>query len=131
MHMVEPKRRRNRIVAPHQYAKRMPNAAWRYKLLLISGLLPPRKFLSSYAVPRMGFSCSVLGHIALKSFRFYRGHSVSIAAVIGGSVFVLSCWTVIMSATEPMIKAAASSVRKVIVSWANNAPSNTATIGLT
>src|SRR5713101_3400432 len=62
---------------------------------------------------------------------FHRAHSVCIAAVIGGSVFVLSCCTVIMSATEPMINAAASSVRKVTVSWANNAPSNTATIGFT
>src|SRR6266849_410381 len=32
---------------------------------------------------------------------FHRAHSVCIAAVIGGSVFVLSCCTVIMSATEP------------------------------
>src|SRR5713101_6636102 len=31
-------------LAPHQYAKHMPNAAWRYKLLLISVLLAAAKF---------------------------------------------------------------------------------------
>src|SRR5436853_271826 len=62
---------------------------------------------------------------------FLRPLSVSIAAVIGGNVFALSCWIVIMSATEPMINAAASNVRNVTASWANKAPSKTATIGLT
>src|SRR5437870_1124793 len=47
----------------------------------------------------------------LSRFGFHRPHSVSIAAVIGGNVFALSCWIVIMSATEPMINAAASNVR--------------------
>ena len=71
------------------------------------------------------------GGSILSRFGFHRPHSVSIAAVIGGNVFALSCWIVIMSATEPMINAAASNVRNVTASWANKAPSKTATIGLT
>src|SRR6266446_400667 len=71
------------------------------------------------------------GGSILSRFGFHRPHSVSIAAVIGGSDFDLSCCTVMIRATEPMINAAASRVRKVTVSWANKAPSKTATIGLT
>src|SRR2546423_2705668 len=48
--------------------------------------------------------------------RVQRAQSVSIAAVIGGNAFGLSCCTVMIRATEPMINAAASSVRNVIVS---------------
>src|SRR5437764_14731651 len=51
------------------------------------------------------------GGSILSRFGFHRPHSVSIAAVIGGNVFALSLWTVTISATEPMINAAASNVR--------------------
>jgi hypothetical protein len=44
----------------------MPNATRRYKLLLISVLLAAVKFPISQGVPRMGFACPVLGHIALQ-----------------------------------------------------------------
>ena len=47
----------------HQYAKHMPNAPRRYKLLLISVLLVAPKFSLSASVPRMGFCCPVLGHV--------------------------------------------------------------------
>src|SRR5260370_12861732 len=58
---------------------------------------------------------------------FHRAHSDCIAAVIGGSVFVLSCCTVTMSATDPMINAAASMERNGTVSSAHKEPCNTAT----
>ena len=61
----------------------------------------------------------------------HRAHSDSIAAVIGGSALALRCCMVMIRATEPMMSAAASKVHKVTVSFANNAPSNTATIGFT
>jgi hypothetical protein len=44
----------------------MPNAHWRYKVLLISALFSAGKFFDFATVPRMGFSCPVLGHIALQ-----------------------------------------------------------------
>ncbi|HWY50270.1 MAG TPA: hypothetical protein VNW72_02195 [Chthoniobacterales bacterium] len=45
----------------------MPNAPDRYKPLLISVLLVAAKIFYFASVPRMGFSFSVLGHIALSS----------------------------------------------------------------
>src|SRR5262249_21112659 len=55
----------------------------------------------------------------------------SSAALIGASTFALSCCAVITSATEPMMSAAAISVRFVKVSPAKSVPNKTATIGLT
>jgi hypothetical protein len=57
----------------------MPNADWRYKLLLISVLFSAGKIFDFASVPRMGFSCSVLGHIALQC-RSYK-HFNFVAAV--------------------------------------------------
>jgi hypothetical protein len=54
------------MVAPHQYAKHMPNAPWRYKLLLTSVLLAVAKIFHFASVPRMGFCRSVLGHVTLQ-----------------------------------------------------------------
>src|SRR5205085_3807555 len=44
----------------------MPNATWRYKMLLVSVLLVVAKFFDFTSVPRMGFACSLLGHILLR-----------------------------------------------------------------
>ena len=74
---------------------------------------------------------SILVPVRLGPRRAHRAHSVSIAAVMGDIGLVFSCCTVMMSATEPMINIAASKVRSVTVSWANNAPSSMATIGFT
>jgi len=57
------------MVAPHQYAKAMPNARQRYKLLLISVLLATAKIFDFTSVPGMGFACSVLGQIAAQPRR--------------------------------------------------------------
>src|SRR5438045_1315482 len=71
-----------------------------------------------------------LDGLGFARFGIHLAHPVSIAAVMGG-IGLESCCTVMMSATEPMINIAARSVRSVTVSCANNAPSNTATIGFT
>jgi len=53
------------MVASHQYAKHMPNVLQRHKLLLISVLLAAAKNFDFASIPRMGFSCPVLGWNAL------------------------------------------------------------------
>src|SRR6059058_2319987 len=53
----------------------------------------------------------------------------SIAALKAGSTRARSCWAVIISATDPMIRVAATNVRTVTVSPAKKVPSRTATIG--
>src|SRR5438445_9051422 len=67
-----------------------------------------RKLLGLRCAFREGAECCTRGACAP---RIYRAHSVSIAAVIGGIAFGFICWTVMMSATEPMINAAAIKVR--------------------
>src|SRR5437879_8527503 len=57
--------------------------------------------------------------------------SGSNAALMVGSTLALSCCAVITSATEPIMKPAATSVRMVTVSPAKRAPNRTATIGVT
>jgi hypothetical protein len=52
------------MVAPHQYAKHMPNATCRYKLLLTRILSVIAKTFDFAAVPGMGFFGPVLGQIA-------------------------------------------------------------------
>ena len=56
---------------------------------------------------------------------------ISAIAAVGGAAFAFVCCVVITIATEPIIKPAATAVRKVKFSPANIAPSNTATIGFT
>src|SRR5438874_4572875 len=48
------------------FRSHMPNAAWRYKMLLVSVLLVVAKIFDFASVPRMGFACSLLGHILLR-----------------------------------------------------------------
>ena len=55
----------------------------------------------------------------------------SSAALKAGSTRARSCCAVIISATEPMIRAAATNMRTVTVSPAKKVPSRTATIGFT
>jgi hypothetical protein len=65
-------------------------------------------------------------------FAFHHSQSAGVtAALISGSALNLNWCAVITSATEPMIRAAATTVRMVKVSPAKAVPSRTATIGFT
>src|SRR5215471_10671705 len=55
----------------------------------------------------------------------------SSAGLKAGATRARSCWAVMISATEPMMRAAAINVRTVTVSPAKKVPSKTATIGFT